>query len=51
MTTDSETYWQSGAEDAAMQDEHGFIWRAMLETIDVDLTGKRGSLDHGRLRV
>ncbi len=24
-----------------MQDEHGFIWRAMLETIDVDLTGKR----------
>ena len=34
-------YWRSGAEDEAMQDEHGFIWRAMLETIDVDLTGKR----------
>jgi len=24
-----------------MQDEHGFIWKAMLDTIDVDLTGKR----------
>jgi SAM-dependent methyltransferase len=35
------TYWRGSAEDAAMQDEHGFIWEAMLETIDVDLTGKR----------
>jgi len=34
-------YWQSGAEDAAMQDEHGFVWRAMLDTIDADVTGKR----------
>jgi SAM-dependent methyltransferase len=34
-------YWRSGAEDEAMQDEHGFIWQAMLETIDVDLAGKR----------
>jgi SAM-dependent methyltransferase len=24
-----------------MQDEHSFIWRAMLETVDVDLSGKR----------
>lgn len=24
-----------------MQDEHGFIWRAMLETIDLGLSGKR----------
>jgi SAM-dependent methyltransferase len=24
-----------------MQDEHGFLWRAMLDTIDVDLTGRR----------
>ncbi len=22
-----------------MQDEHALIWRAMLETIDIDLTG------------
>ena len=41
MTTGDEVYWQSGAEDAVMQDEHGFIWRAMLDTIDVDLRGKR----------
>jgi SAM-dependent methyltransferase len=41
VTTENETYWQSGAEDAEMQEEHGFIWRAMLETIDVNLTGRR----------
>jgi SAM-dependent methyltransferase len=41
VTTENETYWQSGAEDESMQKEHGFIWRAMLETLDVDLTGRR----------
>src|SRR5260221_10627619 len=35
------TYWRTAADDEAMQDEHGFIWRAMLDTIDVDLAGKR----------
>ena len=35
------SYWRSAADDAAMQDEHGFIWLAMLDTIDVDLAGKR----------
>lgn len=35
------TYWRSAADDEAMQDEHGFIWRAMLDTIDVDLAGGR----------
>jgi SAM-dependent methyltransferase len=39
MTT--ETYWQSAEEDIEMQDEHGFIWEAMLETIDIDLAGRR----------
>jgi SAM-dependent methyltransferase len=34
-------YWRSAAEDEVMQDEHGFIWRAMLDTIDVDLAGLR----------
>ena len=34
-------YWQSAADDEAMQEEHGFIWRAMLDTIDVDLSGRR----------
>jgi SAM-dependent methyltransferase len=35
------TYWRSAADDEAMQDEHGFIWRAMLDTIDVDPAGRR----------
>lgn len=35
------TYWRSAADDEAMQDEHRFIWRAMLDTIDVDLAGRR----------
>jgi SAM-dependent methyltransferase len=35
------SYWRSAADDEAMQDEHGFIWTAMLDTIDVDLTGTR----------
>src|ERR1700693_1395418 len=37
----STSYWRSAAEDAAMQDEHGFIWKAMLDTIDTDLAGRR----------
>jgi len=37
----TQTYWQDAAADEAMQEEHGFVWRAMLDTIDVDPTGKR----------
>lgn len=37
----STRYWRGAAEDEAMQDEHGFIWRAMLDTIDTDLVGTR----------
>jgi SAM-dependent methyltransferase len=37
----SETYWRGAAEDEAMQDEHGFIWRALLDTVDIDLAGRR----------
>jgi SAM-dependent methyltransferase len=37
----SQVYWQSASADKVMQEEHGFIWDAMLETIDVDLAGKR----------
>jgi SAM-dependent methyltransferase len=37
----STSYWRGAAEDEAMQDEHGFIWKAMLDTIDADLAGKR----------
>jgi SAM-dependent methyltransferase len=34
-------YWRSAAQDEEMQEEHGFIWRAMLDTIDTDLTGRK----------
>jgi len=37
----STSYWRGAAEDEAMQDEHGFIWTAMLETIGTDLAGHR----------
>ena len=37
----SQSYWQDATADEAMQDEHAFVWRAMLETIDIDLVGKR----------
>jgi SAM-dependent methyltransferase len=37
----STTYWRSAAHDEAMQEEHGFIWEAMLETIDLNLAGSR----------
>ena len=37
----STSYWRGAAEDEAMQDEHGFIWKAMLDTIDTDLKGSR----------
>jgi SAM-dependent methyltransferase len=37
----STSYWRGAAEDEAMQDEHGFIWKAMLDTIDIDLVGRR----------
>jgi SAM-dependent methyltransferase len=40
------SYWRGAAEDEAMQDEHGFVWRAMLDTIDIDLAGRR-ALDAG----
>lgn len=41
MATDHMAYWQSESEDAVMQEEHGFVWEAMLDTIDVDLVGRR----------
>lgn len=37
----TDSYWQDAAADETMQEEHGFVWRAMLETIDLDLSGKR----------
>jgi SAM-dependent methyltransferase len=37
----SQAYWRGAAQDEAMQDEHGFVWKAMLDTIDTDLSGTR----------
>jgi SAM-dependent methyltransferase len=37
----TKTYWRGAAHDEAMQADHGFVWRAMLDTIDVDVAGKR----------
>jgi SAM-dependent methyltransferase len=34
-------YWRSAAEDEAMQEEHEFLWRALLDTIDADLAARR----------
>jgi SAM-dependent methyltransferase len=41
MTAEHEGYWQSASKVATMQDEHAFIWEAMIATIDVDLAGRR----------
>ena len=37
----SQPYWRGATADEAMQDDHAFVWKAMLETIDIDLAGKR----------
>lgn len=34
-------YWQDASADEAMQHEHGFLWQAMLDTVDVHLAGAR----------
>ena len=41
MVPMSETYWRGADEDEAMQDEHVFLWRAMLDTAGIDLAGRR----------
>jgi SAM-dependent methyltransferase len=38
---DTRSYWESAERDTVMQEEHAFIWRAMLSTIDVELRGQR----------
>jgi SAM-dependent methyltransferase len=39
----NQRYWRGAAEDEAMQDEHGFIWLAMLDTIETG-TGEQSEL-------
>jgi SAM-dependent methyltransferase len=41
LATESDLYWQTGADDEAMQDQHGFMWQAMLDTIDLEPRGAR----------
>jgi SAM-dependent methyltransferase len=41
MHTMQSTYWRTPALDEAMQDDHGFIWDAMLDAVDVELGGRR----------
>lgn len=36
-----QAYWRGAAADEAMQDDHAFLWRAMVDTVDVDLEGRR----------
>jgi SAM-dependent methyltransferase len=35
------SYWRSAAEDEAMQDEHSFVWEAMVRAVDSALAGRR----------
>jgi hypothetical protein len=37
----SETCWRGADEDEAMQDEHVFLWRAMLDTAGFDVSAAR----------
>jgi SAM-dependent methyltransferase len=34
-------YWRGAIEDEVMQDEHGFLWLAMLEMVDIPLSGAK----------
>ena len=36
-----DAYWQGAVADEQMQSDHRFAWKAMLDTIDTDLTGTR----------
>jgi SAM-dependent methyltransferase len=36
-----DSYWRGHVEDETMQDEHGFIWKAMLELVDTNLSGSK----------
>jgi hypothetical protein len=41
MSKESDRYWRSAAEDESMQGAHEFVWKATLQTIEVDLRGRR----------
>jgi SAM-dependent methyltransferase len=39
--SDAPLYWRTATEDEAMQEEHVFVWRAMVEAADAELAGQR----------
>jgi SAM-dependent methyltransferase len=39
--SDEPSYWRSAGEDQAMQEEHLFVWEAMVEAVDSELAGRR----------
>jgi SAM-dependent methyltransferase len=41
MTFVVDPYWRSASQDESMQDEHRFIWLAMLEMVDTQLSGRK----------
>ena len=46
----STSYWRRAVEDEAIQDEHVFIWKVMIDTIDTDLQGVQCSMPAGNCR-
>jgi SAM-dependent methyltransferase len=38
--SDEHSYWQSAAEDEAMQEEHLFVWEAIVEAVESELPGQ-----------
>lgn len=34
-------YWRGATHDRDMQDRHLFVWRALVDTVDVDLSGRQ----------
>lgn len=41
MAPPERSYWRDATADEEMQDEHVFVWKAMLEGIEQDLAGRR----------
>lgn len=37
----STAHWMDAETEGAMEDEHLFVWRAMLDTVDIELPGTR----------
>src|SRR6516165_7730484 len=40
-SADRAGHWMTADDDREMQEEHGFVWDALLRTVGLDLTGLR----------